>query len=156
MTETSPPPAEPERTGDRDLRLLAALHFAMACLCVAGIGLLAWQYRRVHDAILAISPSRGRGGSSPLDPFFATFRLYYLAGGAVLGAVGAGNLLSGILIRLRRWRLVSLAVACLNCVLVPVGTALAALAMVVLLREPVRRAYADRAAAPVGGASDAP
>jgi len=114
-----------------------------------------WQYHRVHGAILDISPSKGRGGSASLEAFFATFKLYYLAGGAVLAAVGAGNVLSAVLIILRRWRLVSLAVACLNCILVPVGTILAALAAVVLLREPVRRAYELRAATPKRGSPNA-
>jgi len=120
----------------------------MACLCAAGIGFLVWHYFRVHDALVEISPKRAqKGGGAELEQFFGTFRMFYLVPGVALAAVAAANLLSGILVAMRRWRLVSLAVACLNCVVVPVGTVLAALAVVVLLRDSVRRAYAAAAGA---------
>ncbi|HMD61108.1 MAG TPA: hypothetical protein VKG78_06735, partial [Opitutaceae bacterium] len=63
-------------------------------------------------------------------------------------------IVSGLLIGRRRLRVLSLLVACLNCLLVPVGTLLAAYTLVVLLRDSVRAAYRENAAgrAPVRAA----
>ena len=136
---------EQAKTDIGSLRLLASLHLAMACLCAAGIGLLVWHYLRMHSALVSISPTRGQSGlGSPIGQFLGTFKLFYLAPGAMLAVVGAGNLVSALLIGRRRCRMLSLLVACLNCVVVPVGTLLASFTVAVLLRDSVRGAYAAR------------
>src|ERR1035438_10560111 len=90
------------------------------------------------------------------DLFFDTFMLFYLFSGAVLTVIGAGNLLSGLCIRRRKYRIVSLLVACLNFILVPIGTVLGAFALVVLLRPSVRGAYEAGAARPAPPGGDLP
>ena len=121
----------------------------MAALCAAGIGLLVWHYLRMHNAFLEISPKKGQKGySASMGQFLETFKWFYVVSGTVLAVVGASDLVSALLIRRRRLLAVSLLVACLNCVVLPVGTALAAFTLVVLLRDSVRRAYAAGPRAP--------
>lgn len=155
MTEASPSndKSSPD-TGS--LRLLASLHFAAVCLCAAGIWLLYWEYSRVHGAFLELAARKKTHGGDPmLEEFFAVFRQFYLAFGALFFACGVGDLISGVFIRMRRYRAFSLLVACLNCVLVPLGTMLGAFTVVVLLRDSVRGAYgaadAGRAGRQPGG-----
>jgi hypothetical protein len=149
MTEPTPATPDQARKDERSLQLLGRLHFAMALLCAVGIVFLVWHYLRMHNAFLDISPSRGRKGLSPaMGQFLEVFKWYYLASGAALLVVGAANLVSGRLIQRRRLLAVSLLVACLNCAVVPVGTALAAFTLVVLLRDSVRGAYAAGPGAP--------
>lgn len=150
MTEASPPTGKGSPDGG-SLRLLANLHFAAACLCAAGIWLLYWEYSRVHGAFLELAARKKTHGGDPmLEEFFAVFRQFYLVFGAFVFACGAGDLLSGVFIRMRRCRAFSLFVACLNCVLVPLGTMLGAFTVVVLLRESVRGAYGAAAAGRAG------
>ena len=142
---TQGPPLQLAQTKEdaRHLRLLCILHFVAAGLCLAGIGFLVWHYRRMHDAFLDISVSKNqKNGGMLLEQFLETFILFYLASGAALMVLAAGNLLSGLCIRRRRLRVLSLLVACLNFILVPVGTVFGAFALVVLLRPSVRAAYA--------------
>jgi hypothetical protein len=151
MTETSPS-TDKDVPDSGSLRLLAVLHFAAACLCGAGIGLLHWQYSRMHGAFLDLAaPKIKNGGDPSLEEFFVVFRQFYVVFGAVVLACGMGDLLSGVFIRMRRYRAFSLFVACLNCLLVPLGTMLGAFTVVVLLRESVRGAYASRTAGRAGG-----
>ncbi len=151
MTE---PPSSARDQGSPEggsLRLLAILHFAAACLCFAGVWLLFWQYGRMHSAFVELAArKRGNGGSPSLDEFLVVFKRYYLVFGAVVLACGIGDLLSGLFIAMRRLRLLSMFVACLNCLLVPLGTILGAFTMVVLLRDSVRLSYDSRT---VGGAA---
>jgi len=151
MTETSPSTPDKARADERDLQLLSGLHFAMACLCAGAIGFLVWHYLRMHNAFLEISPNKGRSGlSTSMGQFLETFKWFYVVAGVVLASLAAANIASGLLIRRRRLLALSLLVACLNCVAVPVGTALAAFTLVVLLRASVRRAYAAVPRAPAG------
>jgi len=111
-----------------------------------------WHYGRIHGAFLdLVSWKKQTGGEASLEPFFGEFRRFHLITGAVAAAYGTGNLLSGLLIVRRQGRLFSLAVACMNCFLVPIGTLLGAFAMVVLLRDSAREAYHARAAGPAPG-----
>jgi hypothetical protein len=146
MTEPNPPPRAQVNAEDGQLRVLATLHFVAAGLSLAGIGLLLWHYARMHAAFLDVTAGkRQHGGSASLEEFFLVFRQFYLVAGAVLAACAVGNLLSGFFIRGRRHHLLSLAVACLNCLVVPIGTVFGAFTLVVLLRDAVRDQYAARA-----------
>jgi|CZKI01.1.fsa_nt_gi hypothetical protein len=157
MTEYPTLARDQAQEDGRHLRLLVILNFVAAGLCFAGIGFLFWHHRRMHDAFLEIGvPKNRKNGGIALEQFFDTFMLFYLFSGAVLTVIGAGNLLSGLCIRRRKYRIVSLLVACLNFILVPIGTVLGAFALVVLLRPSVRGAYEAGAARPAPPGGDLP
>jgi hypothetical protein len=52
-----------------------------------------------------------------------------------------GNLLSGLFLRARRHRTFSMVVAAINCLHIPIGTALGVFTFIVLGRESVRKLY---------------
>ena len=52
-----------------------------------------------------------------------------------------GNLLSGLYLRARKYRMFSIIVAALNCLQIPFGTVLGVFTIVVLVRESVRELY---------------
>ena len=149
MPRPSPSTPKQKRAGADPLRLLAILHFAAAAFALALIGLLYWQYSRMHAAFLDVTAwRRNRAGGASIEPFLAEFKRYYMITGAVVAACGAANLLSGVFICQRRFRKVSLFIAGLNGVFVPVGSVLGAYTMVVLLRDSAREVYERRAAGP--------
>lgn len=137
-------PETPSVRGDAGaLRLLAGLNLAAGMLCLAGIGLLGWHYSRMHAAFLDVAAWKNQpDGGASLRGFFPVFALYYRVAGAFLAVGAIGNLGSALCIRSRRHRFLSLAVACFDCLAVPVGTFLGVFALVVLLRDSVGRAYA--------------
>jgi hypothetical protein len=138
-----PPPPPSNETDAGSLRLLATLNFVAAAVCLAGIGLLYWHYARMQAAFLDVTSWKHQpGGGVSLEQFLAVFVRYYLAGGAFLAVGALGNLASGLFIRRRRHWLLSVVVASFDCLAVPLGTVLGAFAIVVLLRDSVRRDYA--------------
>src|SRR5579863_8098369 len=104
------------RGGDGDagaLRAVSGLHLAVAALCLAGIGLLFWHYRRMHAAFLDITAwKKESGGGASLQEFFGVFAQFYWVAGSYLAVGAAGNLASALSIRRRRRRLLSIAVGC--------------------------------------------
>jgi hypothetical protein len=137
------------RNGDvEQLRLLGIFHFVAAGLSFVGVGFLFLHYVMMH-AILA-SPAAWKnpngGGPSP-QQFFDIFKWFYLIFGMLAIAGGLGNLLSGLFIVKRKFRLFSMIMAAVNCIMVPFGTILGVFTLVVLLRDSVRKAYEPPSAA---------
>jgi len=66
--------------------------------------------------------------------FIMIFVVWFL-----IGAVG--NLLSGLFLRARRHRTFSMVVAAINCLHIPIGTALGVFTFIVLGRQSVRKLY---------------
>ncbi|HEY1763807.1 MAG TPA: hypothetical protein VGF85_02720 [Opitutaceae bacterium] len=125
------------------LRLLAGLNLAAGALCLTAIGFLYWHYLRMHAAFLDVAAWKKQAdGGASLRAFFSVFVLYYRIGGALLAVGAIANLSSALFIRMRRHRFLSLAVACYDCLAVPFGTILGIFAIVLLLRDSVRRSYA--------------
>ncbi len=154
MTESPPPPRSPAEANAGPLRLLARLQCAAAVLCAGGIGFLWWNYARMHAAFLDMARwKKEQGAGASLEEFLSAFAQFYVVAGALLGLGAVANLASALFIARRRHRFLSVAVACLDCVFVPVGTLLGAFAMVVLLRDSVQREYRRKeAAGPAAGA----
>ncbi len=147
MIASPPSPRSQADSDQAQLRLLARLQCAAAALSVGGIGFLWWNYARVHAAFLDVARwKKQQGGGASLEEFFSTFVQFYLAAGTLLGLCAIGNLASSFFIARRRHWILSVAVACLDCLVVPLGTLLGAFALVVLLRDSVRREYQEKAA----------
>lgn len=79
----------------------------------------------------------GSGQAEQLDPM----SWFLLAWAVVLLALGAANIVSGILLRRRRGRGFSLVVAAIDCIQVPLGTALGIGTIIVLARPSVWQSY---------------
>jgi hypothetical protein len=81
-----------------------------------------------------------KGGPPPAQ-FLALFKWFYGIFGALILSGGLANMLSGLFIRSRKHRVFSLVVAGLNCMQIPLGTALGVFSLIVLTRESVRENY---------------
>jgi hypothetical protein len=139
-----PPLMRDQRPIDDDhLRLTASLHFAMAGLATLAIVGLVVHYFMVRHYLSTPELWRIVPEAQPehvilvLLEFASAFVAFVLVGIATL------NIASGMFIRQRKHRMLSLTVAALNSLLVPIGTVVAGYTFVVLMRDSVRDVYLD-------------
>ncbi len=99
----------------------------------------------------AFSPPAGSSGGGAPPPPFVGWVLALFAGGFVIGGwtLGALTIYSGRQLSQRRRRTFSLVVAALDCLMMPFGTVLGIVTIIVLMRESVRALYAQTPA-PIG------
>jgi hypothetical protein len=138
-----PPLVRDQRKADADnLRLLAVFHFILAGLSVIGICFLGLHYLLMHSLIANPAVwSNQKNGAPPPAAFFGIFKWFYIFFGMALVSCGICNLLSGLFIIKRKFRMFSLVVAGLDCMQIPFGTVLGVFTLVVLLRDSVRELY---------------
>jgi hypothetical protein len=137
-----PPLLRDQRKVDADhLRLLSIFHFIGAGLALLGILFLLAHYAIFHAFISNPKMWENQKQSPPPAEFFAIFRWFYLVFAVWLVASGVLNLISGMCIRARKHRTFSLIVAGINCVHIPLGTALGVFTIIVLVRDSVRELY---------------
>lgn len=136
MSALSSPASDPTRD-EIHLSLLSIGHVVLGSLMVlvAPCGVL---------ALLLLGPLRkmqadlsGNGQAEQLD----LMSWFLVAWAVVLLALGAANIVSGILLRRRRGRGFSLVVAAIDCIQVPLGTALGIGTIIVLARPSVWQSY---------------
>ena len=123
------------------IRLLSIFHFVSAGLAFMGVFFSSLYFVLFH-AIFANPElwAKSQQGPPPAE-IIAIFR-WFIGFFVVWFLVSAvGNLLSGLFLRARRHRIFSMVVASLNCLHIPIGTALGIFTLVVLARESVRRMY---------------
>jgi hypothetical protein len=132
-----PPPLDPK---DADhLRLLVVFHCILAGLAVLGIGFLVMHFLIMENVFS--NPDLWRKSPATPGRILDVLQALYFAGGLLLMASAALNLLSASFLRQRRRQTFSLVVAGLNCLQIPLGTALGVFTILVLTRDPVRQAY---------------
>jgi hypothetical protein len=133
-----------QRVVDREhLRLLAIFHFVVAALSVLGIGFLLLHYTLMSSVFDNPQIWQKQPNPPPFSPkeFFAIFKWFYVFGGVALLLAVVGNVLSGIFLMARKYRVFSLVVAALDCLQIPFGTVLGVFTIVVLVRESVIELY---------------
>ena len=137
------PPTNADRSRvDRDhVELLAVFHFVGAGLALLAIGGVAAHYSIMH--VVLENPTFWAKSHQPPPPEFikTILMIFYLIFGAWFLTSLVLNLLSGIFLRARKYRIFSLIVAGLNCLHFPLGTVLGVFTFVVLLRNSVREMY---------------
>lgn len=139
-----PPIMRDQRRIDADhLNLLAIFHFIAAGFACFGLLFLFGHYMLFHTIMTnprMWNPPPGKSGPDPAQ-FFAVFRWFYVVFSVWFLASGALNLISGFCLRARKARTFSIVVACINCIYMPLGTALGVFTIVVLVRDSVRELY---------------
>jgi hypothetical protein len=130
------------RTDDEQLKLLAIFHYVFAGFAVLGILLLCAHFAFMTALFTRPEIWNQKNYSGPPPEFFTVFlgAIYFIAG-VMTVAGGILNFLSANFIRQRRNHTFSFVVACLNCLQVPLGTALGVFTIVVLSRPSVRAQY---------------
>ena len=145
MNGAAPPMLSMPGSQQRDsehLTLLSIFHFIMAGFALFGIVFLVFHYF-VMSAFMSPEFWKSQKGGQPPPPQILTIlTVIYVLGGIVLVLGGMLNLLSAIYLRRRAHRLFSMVIGGLNCVHVPLGTALGIFTIVVLSRDSVRQTYA--------------
>jgi len=130
------------------LKLLATFHFVGLGLAVIGLVGIAGHYA-MFDTIMS-NPKlwQQQGAAPPPVEMFAPMKWMYLVMGVGIAGTGVLNLLSAFWLRARQHRTFSIVVAVLNCLYMPLGTALGIFTIVVLVRRSVAELYEARPGMP--------
>ena len=144
-----PPPMPPSiifpdqaKIDDDHLRILSVFHFVFAGFAVLGLFFIAAHFAIMHSVFGNPELWNNQPGSNPPpEGFFDAFRWMYLFMALVIIAGGVMNYLSGVYLRKKKHRTFSMIVAGVNCMNMPLGTALGVFTLIVLLRDSVSRAY---------------
>jgi hypothetical protein len=140
------PPGMPTAEDESNLNTLAICHFIYAGLLALG-GLFGVIYV-VFGVIIATAAMSGSGATGGAAPPAAIGGLVAMIGGIItllIWTKGALILYSGLSLKKRRRKTLSLVMACICCVNIPLGTALGVFTLIVLSKPGVKAIY-DRVA----------
>jgi hypothetical protein len=156
MTNLPPPLVVPPQpiayatvsADDQHLRLLAIFHYIWG-----GLTATASSLGLIHvtlGIVMLVNPGVLASPRQPPPPAFMGWMVLLLGAAiALIGwTLGALTIYSGRCISRRRHRTFSLVMAGINCLSVPLGTALGVFTFIVLLRPPVAAEYEYRRSAP--------
>jgi hypothetical protein len=147
MNEPPPiPPMAPlpkdQRNIDADhLNLLSIFHFVGAGLALLGILFLMVHFTFMHFIFMSPEMWQNQRGGPPPPQIFAMFIIFYVTGGIWFVVSAILNVMSGLFLHARKYRMFSLVVAGINCVNMPLRTVLGIFTIIVLLRPSVREIY---------------
>lgn len=149
-----PPPALPDKDL-AELRLLSILHYVFAALQLLGLGFL-WMHYFLMRTMFLEGGLAARGAATPgMEDFPKTFFQvligFYIAGGVILLVSGLLAVLSAQGLARRRNRTLSIVVAGLSCLQIPLGTVLGVFTLMVLMRDSVRWKYREEQSRQGGG-----
>jgi hypothetical protein len=102
---------------------------------------LAAHYAVMHEVFTNPKFWAGQKQSPPPAELFAILKWFYLAGALWFTGSAILNVASGFCLRARKGRMFSVVVAVINCLHIPLGTALGVFTIIVLLRASVRDLY---------------
>lgn len=137
-----PPLMRDQRAVDTDhLRLLAIFHLVAGGLSLFGVIGLIVHYLVAREVINNPEIWKMVPNAPPPQQFWVAFEIMYAFLAFMITTFGVLNLISGLCIRARKYRMFSLVIAGLNCLQVPLGTMLGIFTFVVLLRDSVRETY---------------
>jgi ABC-type phosphate transport system permease subunit len=132
-----------QRNVDLDhLNLLSIFHFISAGLALLGMLFLIVHYEFMH-AIFTNPGLWNNGRQEPPPPafIFTMMKIVYVFIGLMMVVILVLNVLSGLFLRERKNWTFSLAVACINCLQIPLGTTLGVFTIIVLSRQSVKDLY---------------
>ena len=147
-TTPQPPPVAPlprnQRNIDLDhLNLLAVLYYVSAGLALFGIFFIMVYCAIIRFVFTNPVLWQNQKDGPPPQAIFGILMVFCIIGGLCLLASAILNLLSGIFLHTRRHRIFSIVVAGINCLHIPLGTALGIFTIIVLSRDSVRQLYAE-------------
>ena len=142
---TMAPLPRDQRNIDADhLNLLSIFHFVGAGLAFLGMIIMVAEFTLIHFVLT--NPALLQSPRQPAPPpqffqIFSVFIWFYLVLGLWCLASAILNIMSGLFLRVRKYRTFSFVVAGMNCLHIPLGTVLGIFTIVVLTRESVRELY---------------
>jgi hypothetical protein len=142
-----PPALKPGKRDETQLRLLALAHYLVAIvfLAIAGFALKAFvSMYGSTDFAAGLSDESLAENLRGIQEFEDLIILATAGTTAIFGVLHALiTAWSGLCIQQRRWRMLSIVIALLNCLAIPVGTILSVFTFVVLRRPSVRAMYGE-------------
>ena len=136
-------PGSPQQKDDDHLKLLSIFHFILSGLALLGIGFLGLHYFIMQNVFANPQVWKNNPGGGPPKEILAVMVWFYVAAAVLLVTGSVLNLLSGVFLRQRKHRMFSIVVAGMDCLQIPLGTALGVCTIMVLLRDTVRQSYVD-------------
>jgi len=147
-----PPPSPPtllpdaaiqnqQRRDREQVRLLAIFHFVFAGLAFVGIAFLFVHWFMMHTMFSNPEMWKSQPQAMPPKAFLDAFIWFYVFMGILLLTGLVLNVLSGLFLLQKRNRLFSLIIGGLNCLQIPLGTALGVFTVLVLSRDSVCQLY---------------
>lgn len=140
---TAPPLPSQEDKDRSHINVLIVLHYVNAGLTLFMIAFLFLHYYFMGTMFLNEELFKEAEGGAEMMEFFKVFRWFYLLMGITCLADMVVNILSAVFMRQKKFRMFSIVVAGLNCLYIPLGTALGVFTILVLLRPSVQTAYAQ-------------
>jgi hypothetical protein len=141
MTDQPPLLRDQRKIDANHLDVLSIFHFVGAGLATLGIVFVIVHFVVFRTFLSNPKMWENQKQTPPPPEFMAMFQWFYLIFAIVLIASGVLNLLSGLFIRARKHRTFSIVVSAINCLHIPLGTALGVFTIIVLMRESVRELY---------------
>ena len=137
------PPANltPPNKDDEHIKLLVIFHYITAGLTLLGILFLFLHYYMLFSVMMNDAMWQNSNEPPPPKEFFLVFRWFYVFMGALMIAGGVLNILSANFMRKRANRMFSIVVSGMNCLSMPLGTALGIFTIIVLMRSTVQSSY---------------
>lgn len=107
-----------------------------------GIGFLVMHYLIMQTVFRnpELFKNQGNAPFSPQD-LMHVFLVMYVVAGCLCVLVAALNVVCGLFLLRKKYRTFSMVIAALDCLMVPLGTALGVFTMIVLARESVAEIY---------------
>ncbi|QIF00832.1 hypothetical protein [Roseimicrobium sp. ORNL1] len=137
LASASPPDRDAEH-----LRLLALFHFIKGGLDLLMVGAITVQYAFMNSIFTRMKFTPGFKKNPPPEFFFDFFIWIILFFGLVHLVSVVLNVMVGFYLEKLRHRTFSMVVAGLNCLHMPIGTALGIFTLIVLNRDSVRAKFA--------------
>lgn len=163
MNKPPPLPGDHYKDDAKHLKLLWVFHFIAGGLSfIAILGVIAnyiflesfmtgggmaefnkQQLQQLH-VDEATADQMNKSQAAALAQALQFSRPFYMVIGVLFAGAGLLNATSGYFIRARKYRTFSIIVAAINCVQMPIGTALGIFTLIVLLNDSVRDLYAKQ------------
>ena len=137
---------DPARKDRENIKLLAIFHFIMSGLSFLGLLFLPMHYafmNRMMNAPMMTQPQNGQPAPDPatMASFLDMFVWFYLGMGILIFVGAIMELLCGLFLLKKKHRMFCLVVSGLNCLSVPIGTALGICTIIVLTKDSVIASY---------------
>jgi hypothetical protein len=137
---TDPPPTAREIIDNEHLRVLSIVHYIWGGLCALMSCILIIHF--VIGLIIATAPQVFGGPGQGPPPFVGLLMSAFAGCFMLLGWLFGGlTIYSGVCMKNRKHRTLSLVMAVVNCPSIPFGTAVGIFTLIVLSRESVKKLY---------------
>ena len=142
MAKLPPPLPSVVAANAARFRQLTVFHYVLS-----GLSLMGGVFLSLHYCVMNMTfghPDVPNGGQNvPFDTyqFFAAFRWFYIAMGLMMAVSVVINLASGYSLFRRKYRVFSIAVASVDCVIAPLGIVLGVFTIMHLVKDSVIEEY---------------